>query len=87
VLETHSPIKQSPKILRPIGMDFPDAIRLVIAGSRITKLEWDNPEIYGVLKDGFLIIHNKTGDHRWTVSEADLIGLDWVLVPYLPTEN
>jgi hypothetical protein len=74
--ETHSPIKPA----RPIGFDFPEAIKNIIAGKTVTKLEWANEEIFGVLKDGFLVIHNQTGDHRWIVSEADLVGLDWIVI-------
>lgn len=61
-------------------MDFPDALRYVILGKKITKLEWNNPESYGYLDNGRLVLHLPDGLHLWIVSDGDLIGQDWVVV-------
>ena len=69
-------------------MDFPDAIRKVIAGKRIARVDWKNAD-YGVLKDGYLVIfHKKEGDkladfHKWLISDGDLIADDWIVLPDL----
>jgi len=70
----------SPSILTPI-FDFPKAIAAVIDGKRITKQEWADPESYGMLKDGFLMLHrNDTGWHRWLVNDGDLSSTDWIIM-------
>lgn len=60
-------------------MSFPEAIQAVIEGKKVTKLEWDNSNIYLLLKDGYLRIHTLKGDFDvLAVSEGDLIGKDYV---------
>ena len=71
-------LKQSP--VPTANMDFPNAIRRVIEGKKITKLEWDNENIYGVLKDGFLMIYRNGKFNQWVISEGDLMGADWVIL-------
>ena len=74
----------SPVILKPENkskmMDFPDAIREVIAGYKITRLEWDDPTSYGLLKDGFLQINLKGKLFRWMVNDGDMLAEDWVTI-------
>lgn len=62
----------------PKELSFPDAIK-ELSTSKITKKEWDNPEIYGFLNDGKLQLHKEDGNHDWIISEADLLGTDWLL--------
>ena len=70
----------SPSILKKT-MDFPEALYSVIAGGKITKLEWGNPEIYLVMNGGFLMLRKADGSlHRLIISDGDLLGLDWVAV-------
>ena len=66
----------SPTPYRP-PLDFPDALRAVIAGHKITKAEWGDDEYYGVLRDGLLMLHKPDGFHTWIISEADMLGTDW----------
>ena len=61
-------------------LDFPEALRAVTAGHRITKAEWGDDEYYGVLRDGLLILHKPDGFHTWIVSEGDLAGTDWIIL-------
>jgi len=62
-------------------MDFPSAMREVITGKKITKIEWDNKSIYGELKDGFLMLRKKDGKYyQWIISEADMVGDDWIII-------
>jgi hypothetical protein len=63
---------------KPMG--FAEAIQAIIDRKKITKLEWDNPELYGQLRDGYLMIHLADGWHRWLVSDGDLMGIDWVIL-------
>ena len=62
-------------------MNFPSAIREIIEGNKVTKLEWDNQEIYIFLHEGLLKIHKEDGSiPRLIVSEADMVGTDWVTI-------
>lgn len=75
-------VAKKPEVKEPgSGMSFFSALRKVTEGRRITRDEWDNPEIYGILKDGILQLYG--GEkldgkfHIWTISEGDLISEDW----------
>ena len=59
-------------------MSFPEAIIKVIEGEMITKLEWNDMDAYGVLKDGRLKIVLKGKEFDWILSDGDLMGLDYV---------
>jgi hypothetical protein len=61
-------------------LDFPAAMAEVIAGHKITKLEWGDPSQYGVLKDGLLMIRLTDGWHKWIVNDGDLLGTDWITI-------
>lgn len=71
-----------PVIIPLTKLTFFDAIKdLALLGKRIQKLEWGNPEVhFALMRDGILQIHNDSGFHSWIVSEADIIGVDYVEV-------
>jgi len=76
MLESHSP-----KVVLPVKMNFPDAIREVIAGARITKLEWKNNNIYGILDGTRLRLHKDDGKmYDWIISDGDITGEDWIVI-------
>ena len=58
-------------------IDFPAAIAAIIDGQKVTKLEWGNPDNFGVLRNGMLMIHLDDGWHTWLVNYGDLAGTDW----------
>lgn len=60
-------------------MDFPDAMRCLINGQKIRRLEWGNPEYYCFLNQGFLAIHKPDSmNYQWIINDGDLMGEDWV---------
>ena len=62
-------------------MDFPSAIKEVIGGKKITRVEWGDKNIYGFLNETVLSIHMLDGNnHKWIVSEGDLISEDWIIL-------
>ena len=61
-------------------MDFPGAMRAVIDGSTITKLEWENKEIVVYLESTLKIKLADGTTHDLIVSDGDMIGEDWVIV-------
>ena len=72
--------RKSPIVVKPIEMDFMEALRVVIEGKKITKLDWENRATYVTLRGGFLSIHQDGKWSRLLVSDGDLLGEDWVMV-------
>jgi len=64
----------------PLLMTFPDAMAEVIKGAKVTRQEWANNEVYGVLKDGLLQIRMDGQLKRWILSDGDLLNNDWCVV-------
>ena len=64
-----------------LTLDFPDAIREVMDGKKIFKLDWKEKEFYGVLRNGQLVLHKADGKfYQWIISEGDLFGTDWIVL-------
>lgn len=62
-------------------MDFPDALREVIKGNMVTKLEWEDRNIYLILQDGYLRIHKEDDKfYNLIVRDGDLLGEDWIVI-------
>ena len=59
--------------------NFYEALRLMTEGKRMTKLEWNNSD-YGFFKAEILHIHRDGQDHRWMISEADVLGEDYLIL-------
>lgn len=62
------------------SLSFPEAIKLLISGKKIRRIEWNKEEEYCFLKDNFLTIHRNDKFHTWIVSEGDLLAIDWVII-------
>lgn len=60
-------------------MSFLEALKVVIDGGKVTRLEWDNKEHFVTMNGGFLSLH-KDGLHQWIVSEVDVQADDWMTV-------
>ena len=72
----------TPRPQKPITMSFPDAMQEVAAGKKVRKLEWESePECFGVLHEGRLQIFRNGKMNDWIVSDGDLAGEDFVVVP------
>jgi len=62
-------------------MDFPQAIREVINGKKITRSAWVNPQIYGFLNGDVLSLHKEDNkNYQWIVNDGDLLAEDWFVV-------
>lgn len=65
--------------VKPSQMGFGEALVEVLTGKSITKLEWGNRNIFGILKDEHLMLHKSDNRYYdWILSEGDLRGDDWV---------
>ena len=75
--------KKSPvptQIVKKAYLTFPDAMREVINGKRVTREEWNDINEYGELNKESLIIHTKGQDHTWMISSGDMLNNDWLVV-------
>lgn len=60
---------------------FPEAIAALTEGAEITRLDWDNANIYGKLRDGKVMICLDDGKWRdWIICDGDLLATDWVIL-------
>lgn len=60
------------------NLTFYDALAAVVKGKKITKAEWNNSAIYGVIDGTFLKLVKEDGSmHNWIISELDITGSDW----------
>lgn len=74
------------------GMDFGTALKQVARGQRVTRLEWENPEIWLYMfywgqqnpntpAGKYLSIHHADGTNNpLTPSDGDMMAEDWVVV-------
>lgn len=70
-----------PKKKETKKMTFPEAVKAMVEGKMVTKLEWGDKNIYGLLKDGFIRLQDAKGNcGAWTISEGDAIGEDYVVI-------
>ena len=77
---TKSPM---PKKATPqaITTDFHGAIDLILSGKRVTKIEWNNEEIYLMIVDDRLKIHKTDGlFYDLILQRADMDGKDWIII-------
>jgi hypothetical protein len=79
---SESPKPKQPKSLAPKQLDFPTALAEVILTRHLTRLEWNNKEIYIALRDGFLMIRviEDGSFHPLLVTDGDMLAKDWVVI-------
>ena len=72
----------SPTIIKELEVEltFYKALEKVVEGKKITKLEWDNRDEYGFMREEILHIRRNGKDHKWILSEADIVGEDYQIL-------
>ena len=65
---------------KEVLLDFPTAIANVLAGKRITRLEWADRGVFGVEREGYLMLHRDNQWFQWVINDGDLHGADWVVL-------
>ena len=64
-----------------LTMSFFDALRSVSTGSKITRTEWGDKNIYGEMKDGMLMLHKVDNKfYNWIISDGDMLSDDWFII-------
>ena len=62
-------------------VSFPDAMQAVNEGEKITRIEWADENVYGIKKDGFLMLHKDDDKfYNWIVNDGDLEATDWTIL-------
>ena len=66
---------------KAMTMSFPDAMKEIIKGNQITRIEWANDD-YCFLdkKEGILSIFREGKNYWWKVNDGDLESQDWIVV-------
>ena len=75
-----SPLPKKIEVKDADTLTFPQAMEAVIEGKKVTMKEWDDVNSYGIMKDGYLIIHRDGKDHQWLVSETDMVAKDYIII-------
>lgn len=62
-------------------MDFGEAMRAVVEGKRVRRLEWNDEGVYVFLLNDKLHIFNteEKKAHPLLISSGDILGDDWVV--------
>ena len=71
---------KTPTESKPGNMTFPEAMSAVLAGKKVTKLEWGNEKIYLFLDKTLNIMKEDGAINTLIVSDGDMLGMDWVTV-------
>ena len=70
---------QSPALNKQLN--FYDALKSVMGGKKVTKSEWNNKEVYGVLDEARLKLHKSDGKlYDWILSDGDILGSDYIIL-------
>ena len=78
---TTSPVPEKKSDDKSSHLDFSQAIKKVIEGKKVHKLEWEDKGYYGYLKDEVLILHKPDGKKfQWILSKGDLEGIDYIVL-------
>lgn len=63
-------------------MDFYEALKAILEGERVTRLEWPGPEHYCLMYNHRIHIHRPDDGklHPWIIQDGDMAGEDWVIL-------
>ena len=80
-------MSQSPRFPQnnnsPLVMyDFYAALKLVMQGKKMTRIEWQNHNEYMYMgkRDEYLHIFTKNEDHTFTIHRSDIEAIDWIVI-------
>lgn len=80
--QTSSPvIKKENSIPAQEVFTFAQCIPFLVEGKKITKLEWANNNIFGMIVGDQLRLHKDDAYYQWILSTGDLEGEDFIVLP------
>lgn len=59
---------------------FPEALALTVMGKQITRLEWNDRQVYGFIMNGVLYIRTEGQYKNWILSTGDIVATDWIVI-------
>ncbi len=78
---TQSPLPRKNEKQTPITMNFYEALQEVTKNKKIHKLEWEDLQYYGLLKDNVLTLHKPDDKfYQWVINDGDMNGIDWIII-------
>lgn len=80
IIIDQTPVTSPTLTPKTLLLNFPDAIREVLNGKKLTRVIWDKPETYIFLEGEFLSIHMDGKTHQLIVSLGDMEGIDWYVI-------
>jgi hypothetical protein len=76
-----SPLPSSTGKDKNVGLSFYLALQALAKGGKITKLEWENENVYGLMHNGLVTLHKDDDKlYSWLISDGDINGTDWVII-------
>jgi len=64
-------------------MDFSGALKELLVGNAIRRLDWKDEGYFGFLLNDLLKLHKPDGvTYDWIVSRGDIEGQDWIAFPW-----
>lgn len=81
-IEEEKPISISPNPSKKavVQLSFPDAMKAIIDGKRITRIEWANTD-FCLLRNQWLAIYRDGKFYeQWAVSDGDMLATDWIVL-------
>lgn len=80
-MQTSSPtISDEPQEIMD-GMSFIDALKIILLGKKVHKIEWDDREFYLQINEGRLRLHKPDGKwYDFITSETDMLGEDYIQI-------
>lgn len=75
-----SPVPPTSNKKVPETMTFPKALEEVMIGKRITRVDWDDEESFGLLRESYLSIRINGKFHQWMVNDGDMMATDWYVL-------
>lgn len=77
---TSSPVIKKPQ-QGQVLLSFSEIVSPLLEGKKITKLEWNNDNIYGCLVNSELMLHKDDNIfYKWILNDGDLKGTDFVVL-------
>lgn len=77
--QSPTPVKITDVKVGPVSFDFYEALRRIVDGKKVTKLEWKDNNFYGVMENQIVKIHKSDGkNYSWILSNGDVAGEDYV---------
>ena len=75
-MESASPVPENATLV----LNFTEALNAILSGSKVTKEDWDDEDIYGFIDNDQLMLHRNNKDHQWVLSKGDIEGEDFFVI-------